>query len=336
MQTLRPLMLCLALACSLVNEAVAHEPNPAPTVRALPNDWYPESLAAGPDGSLYVGSWRQGAVAQLKPGGSPPKILVTSGSNGLDNAQGVLVDAKAHLLWVCSGNLGYTTVPATPSALKSYDLATGEPRASYPMPDGGYCNDLAQARNGTIYVTDSYHPRILKLARGDAALHVWLNNPTLGSGDAKFYLNGIAIDPSGALYVSAVMAAPYILRVKVRPDGAPGAITRISAPRILRNVDALRYLDQKHLVLFESDAFGHEGPYGGAVTLARLGGDRMTRLTTLVAGLNDPSSGLVLNGRVDYIQSKYGILFAHPRDNTAVPRHVPFSVDSVALPHAHE
>src|SRR4051812_4386892 len=39
----------------------------APTVLPLPADWYPESLAAGPDGRLYVGSWRQGAVARVDP-----------------------------------------------------------------------------------------------------------------------------------------------------------------------------------------------------------------------------------------------------------------------------
>jgi len=315
-----------------MNLAKAADAIAVPTLRALPNDWYPESLAAGPDGSLYVGSWRQGAVAELRRDGSASKILVKPGSNGLANAQGVLVDTKAHLLWVCSANIGFTTVPATPSALKSYDLSTGAPRASYTMPDHGYCNDLAQASNGTIYVTDSYHPRILRLARGDAALHVWLDNPMLGSGDSKYYLNGIAIDPRGSLYVSAVMAAPYVLRVKMRPDGKPGAITRVEAPRVLKNVDALRYLDKDHLVLFESDAFGGDGPYGGAVTLARLDGDRMTRLTTLAAGLNDPSSGLILDGRVYYIQSKFGLLLAHSKDERAIPRRVPFDVRSVALP----
>ena len=127
-----------------------------PVVQALPEDWYPESMTIGPDGTFYVGSWRQGAVARLKPGVTPKaQVLVKPGANGLANGQGMLVDAKRGALWICSGNIGFTTVPSTPSALKRYDLATGAPRASYAMPDGGYCNDLAQDTRGNLYVTDS-------------------------------------------------------------------------------------------------------------------------------------------------------------------------------------
>jgi streptogramin lyase len=325
------LSLSIAIA-ALASASALADPWTAPTIHDLPDDWYPESLAAGPDGTVYVGSWRQGAVARLKPDGSAPEVLVSPGSNGLSNGQGVLVDSDAGLLWVCSGATGFTTVPVTPSALKSYDLATGAPRGSFTLPDAGYCNDLAQAGNGTIYVTDSFHPRILALSPGDKRLLTWLDDPMLGSGDAKFYLNGIAVDPNGGLFVSAVMAAPYILKVDMRSDGRAGGVRRIDAPRTFKNVDALRYLDSKHLVLFESNAFGKDGPYGGQITMATLDGNHISELKTLVAGLNDPSSGLILNGRVWYIESKYGLLMAHPNDDASVPRHVPFYVGSVLLP----
>ncbi len=325
------LLSLLLLASAMLSAMPAAADPPVMTIRDLPEDWYPESLAAGPDGTLYVGSWRQGAVARLNPDGSPPEILVRPGSNGLANGQGMLVDAKAGLLWVCSGRIGFTTVPMTPSALKSYDLATGAPRGSYAVPDSGHCNDLAQTEDGTLYVTDSFHPRILSLAPGDTALHVWLDNPRLGSGDEKYYLNGIAIDPKGGLFVSVVMAAPYVLKVGVQHDGEAGLIERIEAPRTFKNLDALRYLDTTHLVFFESDAFGKTGPYGGQVTLATLDGHRITELKTLVGGLNNPSSGLILNGRVWYVESKYSLLLAHPPDDSAVPRHVPFAVASVRL-----
>ena len=152
----------------------------APTVLPLPVDWYPESVAAGADGSLYVGSWRQGAVARLKPGAARASVLVKPGANGLANTQGVLVDAKRGALWVCSGDLGFTTVAQTASALKRYDLASGAPRASYPMPDKGYCNDLAQDRQGNLYVTDSRHPRVLRWTPGAQALAVWKEDDLLG------------------------------------------------------------------------------------------------------------------------------------------------------------
>lgn len=106
------LALCLSAATLPWARAAADAP-PAQTLRDLPEDWYPESLAAGPDGTLYVGSWRQGAVVRLRPDGSAPQVLVTPGSNGLANGQGVLVDDRAGLLWVCSGTTSTCTAART-------------------------------------------------------------------------------------------------------------------------------------------------------------------------------------------------------------------------------
>lgn len=330
MTPIRALAALAALLCCAPAVAVPPPFHP-PAVLPLPPDWYPESVAVGPDGAFYVGSWRQGAVARLRPGAAEPEVLVPPGSNGLANGQGVLVDAAAGRLWVCSGSMGFTTVPMTPSALKAYDLATGAPRGNWPMPDHGYCNDLAQDGRGILYVTDSLHPRVLRLTPGAAALEVWAEDPALGGGEGGYFLNGVAVTAEG-LYVSAVAAVPYILRIGVRSDGAPGPVTHIAAPRLLKNVDAIRADGPGRLVLFESNAFGTDGPYGGAVTLARIEGDRIADLQTVVGGLNDASSGVVADGRVWFIESKYGLLLAHKGDDAAVPRRVPFDLQSRELP----
>ena len=309
----------------------------SPTVLPLPADWYPESLAAAPDGSLLVGSWRQGAVARVRPGGAQADILVGPGSQGLANAQGVLVDAARGALWVCSGNIGFTTVPSTPSALKRYDLATGAPRGSLALPDAGYCNDLALDTQGRLYVTDSRHPRVLRLSPDGTALQVWKEDPALSSQavftdshGAYVGLNGIAVDGSGDVIVSLLAAAPALMRIAVAPDGRAGVVSRLLAPRPLKNVDALRALPGGRLVLFESNAFG-SGPYGGQVTLARVDGDRLT-LRTLVTGLNDPSSGAVVGNRLWFIESKYGLLTHRQAADGPVPSGVPFDLQSVVLP----
>ena len=314
----------LALATTVASAA-------PPAVQALPEDWYPESVAIGPDGSFDVGSWRQGAVAKLKPGLAPKaEVLVKPGANGLANAQGVLVDARHQTLWVCSGNIGFTTVPQTPSALKRYDLATGAPRASYAMPDAGYCNDLAQDARGNIYVTDSLHPRVLRFTPGAAALTVWKEDPALAGPGPYKGLNGIAIDSGRNVYVSLVAAASYLLRIDLGTDGRAGDVTRIEAPRVMKNVDAIRAWKPGRLVLFESNAFG-DGPYGGQVTVARANGATLA-LQTVVAGLNDPSSGAVLGDRVYFIESKYPLLTQRKDSDAAVPLGVPFDIQSRALP----
>ena len=304
----------------------------AAVVAPLPADWYPESLAAGPDGRFYVGSWRQGAIARVDPATGAIATLVAAGSNGMGNVQGVLVDAARDALWACSGNLGFTTVPVSASALKRYALATGAPQASYAMPDGGYCNDLAQDAQGRLYVSDSLHPRILRWVEGAPALAVWKEDPKLADrpvmGEFKA-LNGIAVD--GADVVASVIAAvPFLLRVPIADDGSAGPVSRLEAPRAFRNVDAIRAWKPGRLVLFESDAFG-SGPYGGQVTLARIEGGRLA-LRPLVAGLDAPSSGLVAGGRVWFVESKYGLLTHRQPADGPVPTGVPFDLQSVALP----
>ncbi len=170
----------LALFVTLVGSAPAAPPARVPELLPLPVDWYPESLAVSDQGVFYVGSWRQGRRRPHQTGASKPEVLVPPGSNGLANGQGMLVDAARRLLWVCSGSMGFTTVPTTPSALKSYDLESGAPRGSYVMPEQGYCNDLAQDKRGTLYVTDSLHPRILRLDLSGGMLVIWKESPAFG------------------------------------------------------------------------------------------------------------------------------------------------------------
>ena len=118
--------------------------------------------------------------------------------------------------------------PQTPSALKSYDLVTGTPRGSYAMPASGYCNDLAQDARGNLYVTDSFHPRVLRLAPGAAALEVWKEDPLLAGGTAPYRgLNGIALDGDRDVYVSLVEAASHVLHIPLGADGHAGEVRRI-------------------------------------------------------------------------------------------------------------
>jgi len=138
------------------------------------------------------------------------------------------------------------------------------------------------------------------------------------------------VTPSGDVIASRVEASPALLRIARMGDGRAGAVTRLVAPRRLDNVDALRALPDGRLVLFESNAFG-SGPYGGRITLARIDGERLV-LRTLVAGLNDPSSGVVSGGRVWFVESKYGLLTHRKPGDGPIPAGVPFDLQSVPLP----
>lgn len=196
---------------------------------------------------------------------------------------------------------------------------------------------LALDAAGNLYVTDSRHPRVLRLAPGAKSLATWKEDPQLGapavfsdSHGAYVGLNGIAVDADGSVFVSLVAAAPYVLRISHAADGSAGRIDRLGAPRELKNVDALRAWKGGRLVLFESNAFG-TGSYGGQITLARVIGDRL-ELRTLAAGLNDSSSGAIVGDRVWFIESKYGLLTRRKDSDGPVPTGVPFDLQSVELP----
>jgi sugar lactone lactonase YvrE len=300
---------------------------------ALPEDFYPESIAVTHEGNFYIGSWRQGSIARLKAGEEKANIFVPAGSNGLSNTQGVLVDEKRGLLWACSGDLGYASVPKTPSALKSFDLSTGATRRSYALPGGGYCNDLAMAGDGRLYVTDSKRPRVLVLENPQGRLKPWATDPDFCFGPNGFCLNGIAIDPGRAVYVSAVNATDKLFRVPFKANDEPGRIETVRFPRPLKNADAIRFLNHRQLLIFESNAFAKNDPLDGSISLAKFHDDGTASLDPFVNGLAAPSSGIVYQGRVYFIQSKYTILLRYPADDTRkVPSGVPFAVESVALP----
>ncbi|MFT3691200.1 hypothetical protein [Paenirhodobacter sp.] len=284
MKFLTALALCLALP------AAAQVPDLFP----LPDDFYPESVAIAEDGTTYIGSWHQGSVARLRPGETRTEVFIPPGSNGLFNTQGLLIDAARETLWACSGDTGFSTAPRTESALKAFDLTTGAPKASYALPGGGYCNDLALDA-GRVFVSDTKRPRILVLDAAEAELRVWAENPAFCDG--PMCLNGITIDPGKAVYVSRVAAAQELLRVGLRD----GAVTSVPMPRVLKNADAIRFVDGR-IVIFENNTFAANDPLNGSISVATLHPDGPATLDTLANGLADPSSGAVHDGRIYFIE----------------------------------
>ena len=73
----------------------------------------------------------------------------------------------------------------------------------------GFCNDITIDAAGNVYATDSWYPRVLRLANGGAGgatLTNWLVNTTVFPV-GQWQLNGIDADPSGN-YLYVVNQAP--------------------------------------------------------------------------------------------------------------------------------
>src|SRR5215204_890345 len=121
-----------------------------------------ENLTSSQDGSVYFGSTAKGTIYRAAPGASQAEPWIQASAAGLTNVLGVLADDKNNTLWVCQNNTGGRggTPVVGQTALRSFDLKTGAAKGTYPFPtNGGVCNDIAVAPNGTVYVTESFNNR---------------------------------------------------------------------------------------------------------------------------------------------------------------------------------
>src|SRR4029077_6770321 len=216
---------------------------------------FPESITSKSDGTLYVGRLGNGGIVRIKPHTHENAIFVQPGALGSRSILGVFADEASNTLWACSNDLSALGAPAkgsdTGSALKAFDLRTGNGKRSISLPGTHpFCNDIAVDANGSIYVTDSANPTILKLSPGATTFGVFAQDSTFSapqSGGAG--LDGIAFGGDGNLYVTTYTAGE-LLRVEVN-DGNAGRVTKLSGNRQLQFPDALRALPNNSFLLIE-------------------------------------------------------------------------------------
>ncbi len=248
---------------------------------------YPESITATSDGALIAGSLAQGGVFRVAPGKTKAKRWIKPGENDSMSTLGVLADERSGTLWVCSSNLSAFGVQppggAKPVALKSFDLKTGAPKGSYPLPgEKTLCNDMAVAADGSVYVTDSFQPHVLVLRPGTVALQVWAKDPGFGGEGAN--LDGIAIGSDGNVYVNT-FSSGKLFRIDMGQDGKAGKITQLKPSQPIDHPDGMRSYEKNKLLMVEGagrfDVIGLDGDnakidvvkngYHGPVSVVQVG-----------------------------------------------------------------
>ncbi len=220
---------------------------------ALPgDDFYPEGVTAAGDGALYVGSLATGAIVRAEPCGEVTSFAPRkSGGRG---TLGLLVDDDASILWACDIDTSF----ASPAALIGYDLATGAEVARHPFPDGAVvCNDIAQGADGSLYLTDSFGARILRVPGsergGDGPAEVWLGDPSFVAPPGAFGLNGIAVVDDRLFVVS--FANGTLHRVRIAAGGAPTDLVEVALDRPLTGLDGIEAKDARTLFAIENRLF---------------------------------------------------------------------------------
>src|SRR5262249_44333961 len=153
------------------------------------------------------------------------------GTNGLLSVLGVLADEGSNTLYACSVDAsGFGVVVPTgtkPGALKTFDLKTGAPKASYDMPaytiEGQIplCHDMLAGAERTGYTADPLSGCILRLKKGASALETWATDSRWNEKGPQ--LDGIAILADGNIYTN-IFEGDGLYRVEIKPDGSAGAV----------------------------------------------------------------------------------------------------------------
>src|SRR5712672_1897255 len=310
-------ILALVLSFSVPAATQKVESIPVPGKKA-----FPESITSTSDGALFVGRLGDGGIVCVNPRKAESTVFIQPGASGSRSILGVFADEATSTLWACSNDLsalgGSAAGSDTWSALKSFDLNTGDAKHSFSLPGShAFCNDITVDSTGSVYVTDSANPTILKLSQGATTFEVFAQDPAFSPPQGGFALDGIAFGSDGNLYVTTYTAGELV-RVDVK-DGRTGRITTLSSPYHLKFPDALRTLGNNRFLLIE-----------GSGSLARvvIQGDAFV-VTLIHGGFATPTS-VARIGTTAWVSEGQLTFFFDPSTKDSSPS-LPFRIYAVPL-----
>jgi streptogramin lyase len=310
------LLLAVATVCSV---SIA-----APPPIQLPGDRaFPENITASRNGTLYVGSLGAGGVIRVNPASGSARVWIELGAFGSGSIFGVFADERSNTLWTCSNDLSAmgVTIPGPPStsALIGFDLKTGKGKIVVPLPGARtLCNDMTVGPDGSVFVTDSYNPQVLKLAPGSKQLEVFATSSDWQADAGKAGLDGIAFGSDGNLYVDTFSAAE-LFRIDV-VGGKAGKITRLTAPRQMVLTDAIRRFGSNSFLIVEG---------AGRVDRITISGDAFS-VQTLKDGFVGPTA-VARVGKIGWVSEGQLQFLFDPSKKGQDPA-LPFRIYPVPLP----
>lgn len=248
---------------------------------ALPGDkFYPESITATADGTLYIGSLGTGQIWKIAAGSLDPVAFVGA-TAGLKNVAGVLADNAAGLLWACE----FDAAGVAPSSLRAFGLSDGMQKKMFTHASLKSCNDMTLDGKGALYVADS-KGAVLKLAPNGTMLTVWSMDPALAPVMAGgFGADGIAFDGGTNLYVNHFEGSK-LFRIPIKADGSADVLAPITVTPALKSPDGMRSISPNSLIVVENNAFG---AFMGGLVRVDITGNTATR-TTLSNRLDKPTA----------------------------------------------
>lgn len=234
----------------------------------------PESMAVGPDGTLYVGSASTPYVYTVKKDSTTATPFVDASAAGPGTFFfGVLADAATNTLWTCQLTPVAGATPVRRStALRGFDLKSGAPKLSWTLPgDNSTCNDFAVGPDKALYITDTANQKIYRLAPGAQVPKLYLDHRSLLGIDGIAFLDG-------TLYVNNVFFNK-LYRVPVGADGKPGTPVDIWMDAPVHGPDGMRAANGKLFVAANGS---------GEISSLTINGDT-AHVTVIKNGLKTPT-----------------------------------------------
>jgi sugar lactone lactonase YvrE len=173
------------------------------------------------------------------------------------------------------------------------------------------CNDIAMARDGSAYVSDTPGGRILRLGKGANALEVVAVHEQLKG------IDGLDFGADNKLYVN-IVSRGELLRVEFPRDGAPVQLTKLNASRKMEGPDGFRHIGRNRFLQAEGT--------GGRITVVTIKRDD-ANIEVIREGL-ESSPGVTLIGHTAYaVEGKINYLF-----NPALRGKDPGPFKAIAIP----
>lgn len=279
-----------------VRAALAAEETPvasAPVLHRLPDaHLVPEGIAwDGAQRRLYLGSLRHRIVAVDASGRTREFVGAAA---GLDAVLGVSVDApRARVCAVTTNAFEDSARVALRNAVACFRLRDARLGTRIEAPDAAQLNDLAIARDGAIYATDSGGHGLFRAAPGATRFE------RVGEAGAFRGINGIALAPDGALYAALATGV-------ARVDPATGAVALLPQPDdvVTGGIDGLCW--------YAGDLIGVQNVFNPArVVRIRLADDgrRVTGLAVLQTHhhptFDEPTTAAIAGDRLVVIANSY-------------------------------
>jgi len=275
---------------------------------------YPESISAASDGTLYVGSAGAGGVLRVAPGATQAEPWIAPATFGSRSVFGVFVDEPRGLLWVCSNDLTSSKIVSPgsgPTTLRGFDLKSGAGKVSVAVPGNDpFCNDIALAADGTVYVSESTNGRVLRLSPDMKSLDVWAADKQL------LDIDGIAFGADGNLYANTYGGNGFF-RIEVK-DATAAKIVKLATPRQIFHPDGMRTLTGNTFLMAEGS---------GKLDRITVRGDKV-EIQTLSDSLVEPAAVTRIGSTVWVAQTQISVLFDDK--HVMVPK-LPFRIVGVPL-----